>query len=464
MDSVVKAIVDYVQSTRVEDMPDAATRAMVRNYLDSVGCAAGGFLSRPAGIARSLAARAGGGAPAASALGLAEPTLVELAVFANAVATRYADYNDVEMLTGSGHPSDMCPAIVAAAEVTGCSGREAITAMNVAYEVVGAIGRQVPLRDRGWDQGLMCSIGVAAGLSWLYRLDAAQTANALSIAITPSIPLRVARAGELSDWKGAATAHATMTATFAVRLAQAGMTGPGRPFEGIEAAIEKVTGPFELRDVGVPVDGKHVSETVQHKYFPVIAEAQSPVQLSLELREKFDIDELESMTLTTEYLGWHEGGGGQGDRAEKWDPKTRETADHSLPYVMAAALVDGRLTMESFAPERLSDPALRPIMKRIEVREDPEYTARRAASGELVAVIDVELRDGFRLHAEANHPRGHWKNPMTDAEINSKFDSMITKVLPRSEAMELRELLWHLPDQPDVHQIAAHFRRFGQGS
>jgi 2-methylcitrate dehydratase len=463
MDEPTRSIVDFVAGTTASSMSALAVRAVVRNYVDCVGCAGGGFYSRPALVTRRLASHAQG-VPAASTYGLDRPSLIEFAVFANATATRFADYNDVDVVSGAGHPSDMSPALMGMAEAIGVRGSDLVCAMYVAYEVMGALGSAVTLRDRGWDQGLLCSLGAVAGLAKLIHLSDIQLASAIAIAVTPSIPLRVTRAGNISDWKGAATAHATMTATMAVRLAKEGMTGPDRVFDGIEGVFEKVTGPFELRYIGPAAGELSVAERVQHKYFPVIAESQGPVQQMLQLRKEARVEDIASIALSTEYLGWHEGGGGQGDAAEKWDPQTRETADHSLPYVMAAALIDGRVTVDTFLPERVRDPALRPLMKKISVAENKEYTDRRASHGELISVTDVKLRDGRTLRYETRQPRGHRDNPMSDEELGSKFDSMIEKVLPTVEHAELRERLWNLPDEKRIDQVTSLFRKFGKST
>jgi 2-methylcitrate dehydratase len=460
MDGPTGSIVEFVRSTDAAALSDRAVHAVVRNHLDGVGCAAGGFTSEPAVITRKLAASAQG-SPSASVYGLAERSLVEFVALANGTAIRYADYNDVDAVTGVGHPSDMNPALAAMAEATGASGRDLVAAMYVAYQTMGALGGAVPLRDRKWDQGVFCSLGTAAGLAHLLKLDDAQTGHALSIAITPSIALRVTRAGLISHWKGAATAHATMTALLAVRLAQAGMTGPHNVFAGIEGVFEKVTGPFDLGTIAPRGGEMSVAERAQHKYFPVIVESQGPVQLMLEVRDKFALDDLASIVLELDHLGWHEGGGGQGDTAQKWDPQTRETADHSLPYVMAVALVDGRVTLDSFESARVKDPALRPIMQKIAIRENKQYTARRASHGELIAVADVTLRDGRKLRVETRLPRGHRDNPMTDDELNRKFDPMVEKVLTRAEHDELRDRLWNLPREQGLERIFELFRNFG---
>lgn len=370
--------------------------------------------------------------------GLREGSSVEAAIFANAVAIRYADWNDC--LPRSGHPSDMVAAFAAMAEATGASGLDLITAMHVAYEVVDALG-VVPLRDRKWDQGVYVSIGVAAGLSQLLSLTDSQTSNAIAIALAPSIPLRVTRTGD-----GAA---------------KAGLTGPPQVFSGIEGLFEQVTGAFDLGRIRPDAGGRSAHQRVQHKFYPAEMNTQTAIQVMLSLRGQFALADVETIDIATYRTAWHETGGGQGDAPEKWNPQNRETADHSMPYYMAVALVDGAVSLDSFVDARIRDPLLRPILKKIRVVENPDFTAGQRERGEQPAEITVRLNDGQVLREQQLRPRGHIDNPMSDDEISAKFRIGLDHLLPRQEAEELLDRLWHLDTEASVNRIGSLFRRFG---
>jgi 2-methylcitrate dehydratase len=455
MDAPTTAVVDFVTGASYSDLSSAGVHAVIRNYLDSVGCAAAGFTGESAVLSRKIAETTAG-SPLASAFGVPNPVLVEFAVMANAAATRYLDWNDGGLV---GHPSDMAPALFAMAEANAASGQDLITALYVAYETLAAFGKAVPLRDKGWDQGFIISIGVAAGLGKLLKLSRDEIANALAIAVTPSVPLRVSRAGELSHWKSLASGHSSVTATLAARLAQSGVSGPRHVFDGTEGVFEKVTGEFELPSLPES-RAASVPERVQHKYFPSFMESQGPITMMLNMRGKFEPEDVESIKLTTFYLAWHEGGGGQGDHAQKWNPQTRETADHSLPYLMARAFFSGPITPSSFTPELVLDPALRPFMDRIEVVEDREFSVRRKSHFEERGVLEVKLKNGRSLTDETVFARGHPNNPMTDDELGGKFDSSIDLVLDTDDHKDLGERLWALDEQPDLNAIAALYRKF----
>jgi 2-methylcitrate dehydratase len=269
----------------------------------------------------------------------------------------------------------------------------------------------------------------------------------------------VARTGELSHWKGCATAHAAMNAFFATRMAQAGMTGPSEPFAGADGFFRQISrGPIEITRVGEPQFGLPAIDRTWFKYFPTEYNSQGTVAAVLELRKRFDLEEVASIHIATYWLTWHETGGGQGDAEQKWDPQTREGADHSLPFLVAAVLVDGQITLDSFTSERVRDPALRPLMKKITVSVDEEIDRRFREGRETGARIEIKLKDGRSIVEESWHPRGSTRNPMTDDELNQKFDGMIGRVLPPDQARDLRDNLWKLDKLESLESLTANFR------
>ena len=234
-DATLQAIAEFAVRTRYEDIHPAAVRATIRCHIDAVGCAAGGFDSDPCRIARALCAQY----PVAegmSAFGVSAKVLPDYAVFSNSSHTRQLDFNDVfsGRVVGGGHPSYMVAAIFGAVELRGGTGKDVIAGLYAAYEVFGAIADTYPIRGRGFDQGANLAVSTAAGLGCVLELSSVQIINAISLALTAGLPLRVVRAGELSHWKGCAAAHATMVSTFVTRLAQAGMTGPPAVFTGTD--------------------------------------------------------------------------------------------------------------------------------------------------------------------------------------------------------------------------------------
>jgi 2-methylcitrate dehydratase len=329
------------------------------------------------------------------------------------------------------------------AEARRASGRETLLAIAVAYEVFTALADVVALRDLGWDQGVFVVLGSAAGAAKLMRLNAAQSADALAIAITGNIPTRQTRAGELSMWKGCATAAAARAGVFAALLAQKGMTGPTAAFEGRHGVWEKVTGPFALGPLGG--DGASFGiERTNLKFFPAEYHSQAPLWIALELRRKVAIADIESIDVQTYYTAWSE----IGSEPEKWNPQTRETADHSLPYLLGVAWMDGAIRSDSFSAARMNDPALRQLMQRIRVSENPQYT--REFPAKLTTRIEVTTRGGQRLEAMAAYPKGHARSPMTDADVEVKFEDLTRDLITPARRAALVRALWELDRATDI--------------
>ncbi len=420
MDPTTEYLSDYACRLVYGDLSPEAVHQVKRTLVDALGCAAGAFNSEPGSVARRVASSVRGNPPA-YLLGTRQQTSMDLAAFANTVLVRYLDCNDTYVGQGTGHPSDMIPGVLAVADGHRADGRSVITAIVAAYEVFCRLADDVPLK--GWDQGMFAAIGAACGAGKILGLEGAAMGHVISIAITTGIPLGVTRIGQLSMWKGCATAAAVRTGVFAAELAAEGMTGPGQPFEardglwqhlGIEAPKWPRFGgggePFRIT-------------ATSFKTYPSVIHTQGPIGLALQLRQQLAPGEIESVRVAT----YGEAVRRTAAEPEKWDPKTRETADHSVPYLVAAALEDGSVTPATFTPSRLKDQALRSLIARVTVVEEPEFTRRYPAESR--TRVEVTTRDGRRLVAETSHPKGHHGNPLNDEEIEAKFRGLASGAL-----------------------------------
>jgi len=402
------------------DLSPSALHEAERRFFDSIACLFGGYDSEPARIARDLASESSGKA-SARIIGSGLATTMEMATFANTTAVRYLDYNDAYIAQGSGHPSDMLPALLAVADAHRLRGRALLLAFAASYEVFAAIADTVHLRQRGWDQGVAIVLGSAAGTGLLLGLNQEQLGHALSIAITSNIATRQTRSGELSMWKGCATAASSRAGVFAALLAQRGMTGPDAAFEGRHGVWETVTGPFAVAD---RISGEPFAiERSNLKAFPTEYHSQAPLWLIEKLRPRVSIDNIEGIHVRTYHMAWSE----IGSEPEKWRPRTRETADHSLPYLLAHALRHGNISLAAFEQHKLDDSETHALMDRITIVEVPEFTQRFPK--EIMTEIEITMRDGTRFLEQATYPRGHVRNPMSDSEIEAKFDELCSPFL-----------------------------------
>jgi len=448
IETLAERLASFALSTRYEDLPEAVVVEARRRLLDAFACAAGALGEPAPEIARGVAARFQG-EPGGALLGGGRST-ADWAAFANGVHIRYLDCNDTYLSLEPAHPSDNWAAIMAAGEHAGADGRAWIAAAAVAYEVQCRLCDAASIRARGWDHTTYGSISATLAAAKLLGLDHAATVHALGIAGTTGTALRLTRAGELSMWKGCAFAFAARNAVFAALLAQAGMTGPAPLFEGDMGFCQQVSGPLSIAQLGGPSAGNWMLPRTSIKFVPAEYHSQSAIAAAFQLRPAIDdprrIRAIEIATFRTavEIIG---------QDPEKWRPQTRETADHSLPYCTAVALVDGAITADQFTPERLADPALLDLVSRTSVVEDPALTAGYPAG--IPNRVKVTLDDGEVLVAEVAFPPGHDKNPLTDAQLAAKFHGLADPTLGPERAAQLWQRLSRLEDDPRPHEAIA---------
>ena len=445
----------YTQSLRYDDLPDAVVHEVKRRILDSLGCAFGSWNAPPCKIAREMAqsVKVPGGA---TIWGTSHKTLPDLATFANGAMVRYLDFNDTYLSKEPAHPSDNIAAVLAAGETAHASGKLVIQAMTLAYEIQCRLCDAAALRPRGWDHVTYGPISSALGIAKTLQLSEAQTRQAVNLAGVANIALRQTRVGDLSMWKACAFSNAARNGMFAALLARHGMTGPAPIFEGDKGFMKLVSGSFELPMLGgqampggEPVPFKILKTYIKH--FPVEYHAQSAVEAALALRAELiategtgaldnlaDV-EIGSYDVAIEIIGRD---------PEKWQPATRETADHSFPYCVAVALVDGRVTMNSFSSKRLRDPRLHELMKKVHVVNLPEFERRYPTT--MPTRITVRTAQGAVYSRQVDQPLGHPGHPMSDREVEDKLRRLALRKVDRARIHSLLDFVWHLEKQKDI--------------
>lgn len=448
MDDLTRRIANYAAHARFEDVPEDIVRAATRLVVDSLACAVAAYGSEAAEIGRRLARGAVPERYPGRMLESGERTTAEAAAFVNTCLIRCLDFNDQYP---SGHPSDCLGALFALAGAAGADGRRLLASMIVAYETYIRLNDPTTLRDMGWDQGFIVGISTAAGVGNLLGLSAEAIGEAVAITAVANVPMRNTRAGKLSLWKGAATAYAVRNGVFGALLAAEGMTGPDRPFEGHDGLWELLTGPFTVAPFPATSLSPLTNEggtfripDVNMKYWPVEYNAQLVVWAGLQLRERLDWRDLAEIDVGIYSFAISEIAGDE----EKWDPKTRETADHSLPYILARTLVDGKIDAATFEESAFLDPSLRPLMAKIRVHKDDAIEA----SYPVTIALNVEARtsDGGRHLLELRDPLGHEANPMRDDDVRAKFLRAAEPVLGPARAVAAIERWWDLAHMNDV--------------
>ena len=435
----------YADRLRFEDI-DAATIERVKTHLiDTVGCGIGALDERPVGICRNVALAVSGNA---TIIGTNSRTTPELASFANGAAFRYFDFNDTYVGRFSVHPSDHIAACLAVAETERASARDLILAIVIAYEVNCRLVDALDITVRGWDPPVMSLPAVALAAGKLMKLSPEQLTQAVNIAVNDHIPMAQTRVQTLSDWKGLADAEAARNAVFAALLARGGLSGPAPIFEGQSGFFKQVSGPGDIdpdkfggRDVPFRIHRCAI------KPYPAVIYTQTAIVAGIDVaKEVGSLDRIAAIEIATTQRGYQR----TGSEPEKWSPKTRETADHSLPYITARAMFDGDITNDSFATEMFSDPRILAFMQKITVREDPALTARTGGAPTRVTAI---LADGQRISREVDYAPGFAERPMTRSEVERKFRGNVGKRWPHERTDAILRALWALDEADDLSRL-----------
>jgi 2-methylcitrate dehydratase len=406
-----RIIANWVEALDYDALPAATVHEVKRRVLDSIGCCLGAYHSAPATIARAVADSAPDDA-GAIIWGTAQRSRPEYAAFANGAMVRYLDFNDTYLSLEPAHPSDNIPAAMAVAQAAGKSGKDAILATVIAYEIQCRQCDAASLRAHGWDHVTYGALSSAMAAGKLWDLNPEQLEHALGLAGVCNIATRQTRTGQISMWKACAFSNAARNGVFAADLARRGMTGPHEIYEGPKGIFNQLTGPFDLT---LGSNGDFMIDKTYIKFWPAEYHSQSAIDAMLQLRP-----EIGNRPVSKIHIGSFEAAVSIiGSEPEKWRPTSRETADHSMGYCTAVALLDGDVTQQSFNEARLTDPQVLDLLDKTRITEEPELNPGYPKG--IPNRITVTLEDGTTLEKRVDFPRGHAGNPMTDDEVVAKF-------------------------------------------
>ena len=443
---LAERLADYATGLRYEDLDPETIERVKALVIDTIGCGMGAWDEKPVRICRQIALSVDG---PATIIGTHRKTTPEMAAFANAAASRYLDFNDTYVGRFAIHPSDNIAACLAVAEAEQTNVEELITAIVIAYEINCRLVDALDISKRGWDPPVLGLPAVALAAGRLMKLSHDQLAHAVSLAINDHIPLAQTRVGVLSEWKGIAAAEAARNAVFAARLARAGLTGPAPIFEGSSGFFQQVSGPghVDVEAFGRPGTPFRLLKC-SLKPYPAVIYTQTAIVAGIEIAKKVGaLDRIAALEIATTNRGYQR----TGSEPEKWSPKTRETADHSLPYVTARAMFDGDITNESFTPQKFSDPAILSFMQKIKVAEDPVLTAR--GGGAVPTRITAVLFDGQRISHEVDHAPGFAERPMSRTDVERKFANNVSGRWPDEQTAAILQALWSLEHAGNVSTL-----------
>ena len=416
--TIAEHMAAFVVRASYAELSEGARQQLKIRILDSLGCAIGALDGQPARLVREQLRDFGGNSLCTLVGG--PRSAPDRAAFYNSALVRYLDFNDSYLARGeTSHPSDNLGAVLAAAEYAGKDGRDLMTALAVAYQVLCTLSDVAPVRARGFDHTTLGSFAVAAGVARALGLDVCKTANAIAICGTAFNALRVTRTGALSNWKGLAYPNTDFACTHAAFLAMRGITGPLEVFEGNKGFMQAIAGPFQID--WSKQDLEKVTGTILKKYNAEI-HSQSTLEGILELRQAngFTGDDVARVAIEIFDVAYNIIGGGE--EGEKTTIRTKEQADHSLPYMVAVAILDGQVMPEQYLPRRIVQPDVQTLLRKVEVRPSAELSQHFPR--QMPVRIDVWLDDGRKLSIEKLAYEGFCTQPMRWDTVVEKFDRL----------------------------------------
>lgn len=446
--TLVEQLAAFVVRARYEDLSEEACLQLKIRIIDALGCALGALEGPPLIMLRAQLDDFGGN-PLATLIGGGK-TAPDRAAFYNSALVRYLDYNDSYIAKNETcHPSDNLGAVLAASEYAQRSGKELLTALALAYQVQCRLSDVAPVRAKGFDHTTQGAYAVSAGVAKALGLTQQETAHAMAISGTAFNALRVTRTGNLSNWKGLAYPDTAFGATHAAFLAMRGITGPLEVFEGNKGLMDAITGPFELDWTRENLEA--VRSTSVKKYNAEF-HSQSVLEGMLELRATQHVrpEEIESVRIEIFDVAYHIIGGGE--EGDKRQVRSKEEADHSLPYMIAVALLDGDVSPAQYVPERIVREDVQNLLHRVTIQPDETLSQRFPA--QMPCRIQITLKDGRQLSNEKQDYEGFYTRPLAWEQAIVKFERLAAPFTDDTQRAAILEMVAHLETRK-VAQLTA---------
>lgn len=449
-----ESMATFVAHARYDLLPVRARHLLKAHVLDALGCAIGALDADPIDRLRREIDLFGG-KPLATFIGGGQSSPDRVALY-NGALVRYLDFNDAFLASGETcHPSDNLAPVLTASEFAGRSGKDFLTALAVAYQVQCRLSQRAPVRARGFDHTTQGAYAVAAGVAKALDLDAKQTAHAIAISGTANNALRVTRTGRLSHWKGLAYPFMAFAATNAAFLAREGITGPLEVFEGNKGFKESIAGPFTI-------DWTHenfdlLPQIILKRYNAEI-HSQSALEAILQMSVKHHLQPEDIDWVRVEIFDVAYNIIGGGEEGDKQLVRTKEEADHSLPYLLAVALLDGEVLPAQYAPERIISDDVQRLMRRISVR--PMSSLSRRFPQAMPCKIEISLKNGRTIERQQEDYEGFLTHPMSWEHIVEKFNRLAAPHTDRVQRDEIVEAVANLEVIP-VTELVQRLGRVG---
>ncbi|MCH7721971.1 MAG: MmgE/PrpD family protein [Bacteroidetes bacterium] len=459
--SISRQMAEFAIKLKYEDLPEEVVHEVKRFLYDSIGCAFGGYHTKDVNIIRDIYKDMGGKSES-TIIGFGEKLPAVNATLVNSLMIRALDFNDIYWKEDPCHPSDIIPAAFSIGELVGASMKEVITAIVLAYEFEQrlCLFATPGVRERKWHHATLTQFVSPIVAGKLLGLNEDQMVNAIGISGCHNHTIGCPTAGKLTMMKNTVDPMAVQAGVFAALLAQKGFSGTEAVFEGKEGLMDTFLGwdtkdqkvkpvQMEGRDglnewswnIDALLGGLGESYKIMEcsmKAFPT--EALTHTHLSATLKvvttNNISYDQIESVTLTTLAQAY--------DilfDPHKYRPESRETADHSLPYCIAAALVDHKITTQSFSDEKLKDPRIWEVIDKI--KGEPSLEFEKMFPAKQPSNVVVKTIDGNEYSEYLEYPKGDPREPMTMEDLDNKFSALSNELLNDENIYQIKEMIFN---------------------
>jgi 2-methylcitrate dehydratase len=436
--SIARQISEFAVHLKYEDLPEKVNNEVKRFLYDSIGCAYGGYHTKDVNILRDIYLKMGG-SEEATLIGFGDKIPAVNATLVNSLMIRALDFNDIYWKEDPSHPSDLIPAALSTGELVGASMKDVIIAIVLAYEFEQRLCEfAVPgVRERKWHHATLTQFVSPIVAGKLLGLNVDQMVHAIGINGSHNHTIGCPTAGQLTMMKNTVDPMAVQSGVLAALMAQNGYSGTELVFEGKEGLMD-VFGPDWATDklIGGLGDKYKILECGM-KAFPT--EALTHTHLSALLKvvrgNNITFDQIERVTVTTIA------------RAcdilfdpQKYRPKSRETADHSLPYCLACCLVDHEITTQSFSDEKLQDKRIWQVIDKIKGEASQEF--EKMFPAKQPSKVVVQTTDGKEYSEYLEYPKGDPREPMTMDDLQSKFNGLSAKLLSSDRQAKINKMVF----------------------
>jgi len=454
-ETITAEISRWASAVKFSDLSPEAVYQAKRFLLDSLGCALGGYQQHDVAIALQVLDEIAAPGPA-TVIGSGRKVDVVRAALANSLMIRWMDYNDIYWKQDPAHPSDIFPAALACAERAKADGKELIVGLVLGHEFECRLCEAAfpGIRERGWHHATLTAFVSPIVAARMLKLSWEQMQHAIGISASARSTLGAVTAGKLTMMKNTVDPLATESGVFSALLAAKGFTGPEHVLDGKEGLTHTFGPEWKLNLLTEGLGKSWRITQCGMKFFPTEALTHAPISAVLDLLIENDLKpeqvekvKIRSLARAADILA----------DPSKYDPRTKETADHSLPYCIAAAIVDRQVTPAQFTMRKILDPTVRAQLRKVEVVADPEIEKLFPALQRVAVAITTT--GGKTFSKQLDYPKGDPRNPLSDAEIEQKFSALADGVLSRPQQKRVIEAVWKLETIGSVSKLMAMLKQ-----